>query len=120
MEKQGKTFDSLFDAARISEKGLDDAAETIKRTSDEALKNAISQGAYERLLTGSRIALDDLNAVILDTPKSVNFLTEQIARLATGLEALGLSIAGILTAIGGTAYVKSALVKARQQSPEEP
>ena len=111
LQKQGKTFSELSKTARISEKGLADAAGTITRTSEEAVKAAISQGAFERLLTGSRIALDDLNAAILDTPKNINALTEQISRLVTGLEALGLSIGAILAVLGGPKLAKALLTR---------
>lgn len=96
LQKSGKGIDYLSQQFELSDDKLSDAAGTLTRTSDEALKGSIAFGAFERSIQGTRLALDDLNAAILDTPTSVGMITQQFVRLTAALDFVGISIGTVL------------------------
>ena len=96
LQKSGKGIDYLSQQFELSDDKLSDAAGTLTRTSEEALKGSIAFGAFERSIQGSRLALEDFNAAILDTPTSVGTITQQFVRLASALDFVGISIASVL------------------------
>jgi len=96
LQASGQGIGYLSKQFKLSDKAVGDAAGTLTRTSDEALKGSISFGAFERAIQGTRLALDDLNAAILDTPDNVGKITQQFVRLTSALDFIGISIATVL------------------------
>lgn len=101
LQASGQGIGYLSKQFKLSDKAVGDAAGTLTRTSDEALKGSISFGAFERSIQGTRLALDDLNAAILDTPDNVGKITQQLVRLASALDFVGISIGATLALLMG-------------------
>ena len=101
LQASGRGIGYLSKQFKLSDKAVGDAAGTLTRTSEEALKGSISFGAFERSIQGTRLALDDLNAAILDTPDNVGKITQQLVRLASALDFVGISIGATLALLMG-------------------